>query len=86
LRPRADACAATRTSAWFAGFREARPVELRAHFRGAALQAELFRRLEDPGVAGPNRTTGGAYAQASYFVLPHILQVAARLVALSALA
>jgi hypothetical protein len=53
-------------------------VELRAHFRGAALQAELFRRLEHPGVAGADRTTGGAYAQASYFVLPHFLQVAAR--------
>jgi len=54
-------------------------VELRAHFHGAALQAELFRRLEHPGVAAPDRTTGGQYAQASYFILPHFLQVAARL-------
>jgi Phosphate-selective porin O and P len=53
-------------------------VELRLHFRGAALQGELFRRLEDPGVAGPNRRTGGEYLQASYFLIPHRLQIAAR--------
>jgi hypothetical protein len=54
-------------------------VELRAHFHGAAVQAELFRRLEHPGVVAPDRTTGGQYAQASYFVLPHFLQVAVRI-------
>lgn len=53
-------------------------VELRVHFRGAALQGELFRRLENPGVAGGDRRSGGQYLQASYFVLPHVLQVAAR--------
>jgi hypothetical protein len=53
-------------------------VELRAHFHGAALQAELFRRLEHPGAAAADRTTGGAYVQASYFVLPHFLQLSAR--------
>jgi hypothetical protein len=53
-------------------------VELRAHFRGAALQAELFRRLEDPGVAGSERRSGGQYVQASYCLLPRVLQVAVR--------
>jgi len=53
-------------------------LELRVHFHGAALQAELFRRLEDLGVAGSDRRSGGQYLQASYFVLPHVLQVAAR--------
>jgi len=53
-------------------------VELRVHFRGAALQGELFRRLENLGVAGVDRRTGGQYLQASYFVLPHFLQVAVR--------
>ena len=53
-------------------------VELRAHFRGAALQGELFRRLENPGVAGGDRRSGGQYLQASYFVLPHVLQISAR--------
>jgi hypothetical protein len=53
-------------------------IELRVHFRGAALQAELFRRLENLGVAGVDRRSGGQYVQASYFVLPHFLQVAAR--------
>jgi phosphate-selective porin OprO/OprP len=54
-------------------------LELRALYRGASLQAELFRRLEDPGAAAPNRSTWGAYVQGSYFVLPHRLEVAARL-------
>jgi hypothetical protein len=53
-------------------------VDLRAIWRGAALQAEWFGRLEDPGVAGPNRSYWGGYVQASYFILPHRLQVAAR--------
>jgi hypothetical protein len=53
-------------------------IELRAQFRGAALQAEIFRRLEHPGAAAADRRTGGFYAQASYFVIPHFLSVAAR--------
>ena len=53
-------------------------VELRVHFHGAALQAELFRRVENLGVAGSDRRSGGQYVQASYFVLPHVLAVAAR--------
>ncbi len=57
---------------WQGGF------ELRALWRGAALQAELFGRLEDPGAAGPSRSFWGAYVQGSYFLLPHRLQVAAR--------
>jgi len=54
-------------------------ADLRAVWRGAALQAEWFGRLEDPGVAAPARRTWGGYTQASYFVLPHRLQVAARI-------
>ena len=38
----------------------------------------LFGHLEDPGAAGPSRSYWGAYAQASYFLLPHKLQLAAR--------
>ncbi|HSY39025.1 MAG TPA: porin [Polyangia bacterium] len=57
---------------WQGGF------ELRALWRGAALQGELFGRLEDPGSAGPARSYWGAYVQGSYFLLPHKLQVAAR--------
>jgi hypothetical protein len=57
---------------WQGGF------ELRALWRGAALQAELFGRLEDPGTAGPSRSYWGTYVQGSYFLLPHKLQVAAR--------
>ena len=57
---------------WQGGF------ELRALWRGAALQAELFGRLEDPGAAGPSRSYWGGYVQGSYFLLPHRLQVAAR--------
>jgi len=53
-------------------------VDLRAIWRGAALQAEWFGRLEDPGIAGPNRTYWGGYVQASYFILPQRLQIAAR--------
>jgi hypothetical protein len=57
---------------WQGGF------ELRALWRGAALQSELYSRLEDPGTAGPSRSYWGAYVQGSYFLLPHRLQVAAR--------
>jgi Phosphate-selective porin O and P len=53
-------------------------AELRAVWRGAALQAEWFGRLEDPGVAAHARRYWGGYAQASAFVLPHRLQLAAR--------
>jgi hypothetical protein len=53
-------------------------VELRVHFRGAALQAELFRRLEHPGAGVADRTFSGAYLQASYFVVPHFLALDAR--------
>ncbi|HEX3905259.1 MAG TPA: porin [Polyangia bacterium] len=53
-------------------------LELRALWRGAALQAEWFGRLEDPGAAGPSREYWGGYVQGSYFLLPHRLQVAAR--------
>ena len=53
-------------------------LELRALWRGAALQAELFGRLEDPGTAAPSRSYWGGYVQGSYFLLPHKLQVAAR--------
>jgi hypothetical protein len=53
-------------------------VELRVHFRGAALQAELFRRLEHPGAGMGDRTFSGEYLQASYFVIPHFLAVDAR--------
>lgn len=53
-------------------------VELRALWRGAALQAEWFGRMEDPGVAAAARNFWGGYVQASYFILPTRLQVAAR--------
>jgi hypothetical protein len=53
-------------------------VELRVHFRGAALQAEFFHRLEHPGADVGDRTFRGEYLQASYFVIPHFLAVDAR--------
>jgi len=53
-------------------------VELRAIWRGAALQAEYFQRHEHPGIAAADRDSHGAYAQASYFVIPGFLQLAAR--------
>lgn len=53
-------------------------VDLRAVWRGAALQAEWFGRLEDPGVAAPSRRFWGGYVQGSVFVLPRFLQLAAR--------
>ncbi len=64
--------ASTTSRVWQGG------VELRVHFRGAALQAELFRRLEHPGAGAADRTFGGEYLQASYFVIPHFLAVDAR--------
>jgi hypothetical protein len=54
-------------------------VELRAMWRGASLQAEWLGRREQPGAAGPDRSTWGGYAQAGYFVLAHHLQAVARL-------
>jgi hypothetical protein len=55
-------------------------LELRALWRGAALQAEWFGRMEDPGAASAlgSRKYWGGYVEASAFVLPHRLQVAAR--------
>ena len=53
-------------------------VQLRALWRGAALQAEGFGRLQRPGAAGPDRKFWGGYIQASYFIIPHRLQVAGR--------
>ena len=53
-------------------------VDARALWRGAGVQAEWFGRREDPGVAGMSRQYWGGYAQASYFIIPQILQVAAR--------
>jgi hypothetical protein len=53
-------------------------ADLRALFRGASLQGEYFLRREHPGAGLPDRTYWGAYGQASYFVLPRRLQVAAR--------
>jgi phosphate-selective porin OprO/OprP len=54
-------------------------LELRALWRGAALQAEYFQRHEHPGVAAADRDTRGGYAQASYFLIPGYLQLAARI-------
>jgi hypothetical protein len=53
-------------------------VQLRAMWRGAAVQAEGFERWESPGIVAADRGYRGGYAQASYFVIPHFLQVAAR--------
>jgi hypothetical protein len=53
-------------------------AELKALWRGASLQAELFRRYEVPGGPYASRTYWGAYAQAGYFVIRGRLQVAAR--------
>ena len=53
-------------------------VDLRAVWHGAALQAEWFGRLEDPGAAAPSRRFWGGYVEASLFVLPRHLQLAGR--------
>jgi hypothetical protein len=53
-------------------------AELKALWRGASLQAELFGRYEVPGGPYASRSYWGAYAQAGYFVIPGRLQVAAR--------
>jgi len=53
-------------------------VDLRAVWRGAALQAEWFGRLEDPGIAAASRRFWGGYVEASVFVLPRVLQLAGR--------
>jgi hypothetical protein len=54
-------------------------VELKAIWRGAALQAEWFGRTEIPGGASSSRNYWGAYAQASYFLIRGRLQLAARI-------
>jgi molybdopterin converting factor small subunit len=54
-------------------------VELKALWRGAALQAEWFGRTETPGGIYPSRSYQGAYVQASYFIIRGRLQVAGRL-------
>jgi len=54
--------------------------EARALWRGIAVAAEYFWRREDAGAAGgrPNARRDGAYVQASYYIIPRVLQVAAR--------
>jgi hypothetical protein len=54
-------------------------VELKALWRGAAVQAEWFGRTETPGGIYPSRSYQGAYVQASYFIIRGRLQVAGRL-------
>jgi hypothetical protein len=54
-------------------------VELKALWRGAALQAEYFKRYEKPGGMYASRSYWGGYVQASYFVIRGRLQVAARI-------
>jgi len=54
-------------------------VELKALWRGAALQAEWFGRTETPGGIYSSRSYQGAYVQASYFIIRGRLQVAGRL-------
>jgi len=53
-------------------------VELKALWRGAALQAEGFGRYEIPGGLYDSRSYWGGYVQASYFVIRGRLQLAAR--------
>jgi Phosphate-selective porin O and P len=53
-------------------------AELRALWRGAALQAEWFGRYEKPGSLYASRSYQGGYVQASYFVIRGRLQLAAR--------
>jgi hypothetical protein len=54
-------------------------AELKAVWRGAALQAEWFGRTEIPGGPYASRNDWGGYAQASYFLIRGRLQLAARL-------
>jgi hypothetical protein len=54
-------------------------VELKALWRGAALQAEWFGRTEKPGGMYASRNYWGAYAQGSYFIIRRRLQIAARI-------
>jgi hypothetical protein len=59
-------------------------LELRAVWRGAALQGEWFGRIEQPpggagGAPSPDRRYWGAYGQASTFILPHRLEIVARI-------
>jgi hypothetical protein len=54
-------------------------VELRALWRGAALQAEWFGRTEMPGGIYSSRSYHGGYVQASYFIIRGRLQVAGRI-------
>jgi hypothetical protein len=53
-------------------------VEVRAVWRGFAVQGEGFGRIEDPGVAGSARHFWGAYVQASGFIIPQRLELAGR--------
>jgi hypothetical protein len=53
-------------------------AELRAMFRGASVQGEWLARREHAGGSEADRNFWGAYGQASYFVLPHHLQVVGR--------
>lgn len=53
-------------------------IELAARWQGASFQGEFFRRHEDPGAAGDDRTFNGYYIQAGYFVIPSRLELAAR--------
>ena len=54
-------------------------VELRALWRGAALQAEWFGRTETPGGMYSARSYWGGYVQASYFLIRSRLSLAARI-------
>jgi len=54
-------------------------IELKALWRGAALQAEYFARYEKPGGMYASRSFQGGYAQASYFIIRGRLQLAARI-------
>jgi hypothetical protein len=54
-------------------------VELKALWRGAALQSEWFGRYEKPGGMYGTRSTWGAYVQASTFIIRQRLQVAGRI-------
>ncbi|HSZ83013.1 MAG TPA: porin [Polyangia bacterium] len=53
-------------------------AELRAMFRGASVQGEWLARREHPGAGAADRNFWGAYGEASYFVLPHHLQLVGR--------